>query len=104
MDGNTDSLVGNVDALELLFRTGASSAHPDIRRRALACIQDLCSSNPLNAVAGFEVGGLDTLMEVVCRAARAGRTGGAVKIAEILVWTGRLFFLFRARMEAMRCC
>src|SRR2546430_5330367 len=64
-------IVGNVDALNLIFRTSVSSSQLDVRQHALNCIQDLITINCLNAVAAWKVGGVDILMKLLNSAVHA---------------------------------
>ncbi|CAB4395559.1 unnamed protein product [Rhizophagus irregularis] len=65
LNDNEDKIVGNIDALNLVFRTMVFSSHLDIRQHALNCIQDLITTNCLNAVAAWKVGGVDLLMKML---------------------------------------
>ncbi|ORY01541.1 hypothetical protein K493DRAFT_334919 [Basidiobolus meristosporus CBS 931.73] len=72
LDGNQDLIVGNHDAFELMFRAAVSSARIEVRKHAVACIQDLISLNPLNAAVAWKIGGVDILMGLLSSAASSG--------------------------------
>ncbi|CAG8450051.1 14010_t:CDS:10 [Funneliformis caledonium] len=74
LDGSEDMVVGNVDALNLIFRTIVSSSQLDVRQYALNCIQDLITINCLNVVAAWKVGGVDTLIMMLNSAIRVNES------------------------------
>ena len=65
LDGNKSRRVGNLDALEFLFRICIVSDQLDVKCQAIRCIQDILSLHPLNVVDVLFVGGIDSLFTLL---------------------------------------
>lgn len=65
LDGNKSKRVGNLDALELLFRIIQNSKQYELKLQALRCLQDIVSVNTLNVVHIKYVGGIEQLLQLL---------------------------------------